>query len=106
MSLAHFLLYFLGITDPYKFRECLKIVKRYIAKKGLVAPGLEKSESRMSLSVTLPNHSPNPEESGEPDSVSQVVEKMEKTKESNVLKPRTNVNLLKVHNDSNENDNK
>ena len=85
-----------GITDPYKFRECLKIVKRFISKKGL-APNPDKSESRMSLSVTLPHTSPTPEEKGEPDDVSQAVDN---TNESNVLKPRRNSHVLKDHDNS------
>ena len=83
-----------GITDPFKFRECLKILKKFISKKGL---GPERSESHLSLSVTLPRHSPTPEENDEPDTVSQSVEKAEEAK---VLKPRTNVNVLKVQNEA------
>ena len=83
-----------GITDPYKFRECLKILKKFISRKGL---GPERSESHLSLSVTLPRHSPTPEEKDEPDTVSQSVDKNEDPK---VLKPRTNVNVLKVHDES------
>ena len=83
-----------GITDPYKFRECLKILKKFISKKGL---GPERSESHLSLSVTLPRHSP--EENDEPDPVSQSVEKSDPG-EAKVLKPRKNVNVLKVHNEA------
>lgn len=74
----------------------MKIVKRFIAKKGL-APNIERSESHLSLSVTLPRHSPTPENTGEPDTASQFIDK---TDEPKVLKPRQNVNMLKVHDDS------
>lgn len=44
-----------GITNPYKFRECLKILKRVVSKGGH-DPG--SNGMNQSLNVTLPRHSP------------------------------------------------
>ena len=77
-------------------------MKRFIAKRGYTVEP-DRNDSVASLSVTLPRHSPTPEENGEPDNVSQSVDKGDDPK---VLKPRRNAQVLKVHDDKQGSENK